>query len=393
MNDERLTPQFYDILDSCLEAVLQGKATVSDCLVRYPDYADLLEPELQVALLAANLKSPVMPEASVNRLEEQLQAQMLSAKPRNVIIFNRVFLPISRAAAAVIIVFMFAFGSGAGVVAASADSIPGDTLYAVKRFWESVIVLLASVVGQFDEAMLHLAQTRFDEVLRLQAEGRLTQEVLDDLYLAITEAVNSADSSTASGVNVFLIDARGALENEVQPAVVYLDYGQIIRMIESVVFEDGVLHVLPDGESLPGDLQPTATEVLATATFAPTDTPTSTPEEQVTHEPTATITPTQTPRIPPTPTRTPTVTPESTSTNTPPPTPTATWTPLPLPGGVEPTSSPPPSGPGVTTGPGATAQPTISPTFNWDREWQRQTQTAVYLTMTAGPPATEEPTP
>ncbi len=392
MNDEVLTPQFYDILDNCLDELLQGEATVSDCLVRYPDYADLLEKELQVALLAANLKSPVMPEASVNRLEEQLQAQMLSAKPRNVILFNRVFLPISRAAAAVIIVFMFAFGSGAGVVAASADSIPGDTLYAVKRFWESVIVLLASVIGQFDEAMLHLAQTRFDEVLQLQAEGRLTQEALDDLYLAITETVNSADSSTAYSVNVFLIDTGDVLENEVQPVVVHLDYGQIIRMIESVVLEDGGLRVLPDGESPPGDLPP-ATEVLATATFAPTDTPTSTPEERATLEPTASTTPTQTPRIPPTSTRTPTVTPEPTSTNTPPPTPTLTWTPLPLPDGVSPTYTPLPAGSGGTGGTGATVQPTISPTFNWDREWRRQTQTAVYLTQTAGPPVTEESTP
>lgn len=48
------------ILDQCLEEIRQRHASVADCLARYPEHADELEPLLQAAL-ALEQAAPVQP--------------------------------------------------------------------------------------------------------------------------------------------------------------------------------------------------------------------------------------------------------------------------------------------------------------------------------------------
>ncbi len=387
MNEERITPQYHSILDVCIDAVLTGTASIEDCLVQYPDYADLLEPELQVLVLTSRLKSPELSDAAVASLETRLLAQMPTGTSPRIIPFSR-FLPASRAAAAVMIVFLLAFSSGAGVVAASANALPGDSLYVVKRFWEDVITAIVTFLGRAGDVWLHLATTRLLEARTLAVDGRLTQEVVDNLYWTIDRALTTTDAAVQPDVDDLLIRAQAILTEQIAPIAANVDLVPVIELVDTTI-------TMRRTGSVPQGTQPSSvpSNVALTATITPTDVIVVTVEASATAMTNVEVTAvsTSTPRIPPTATRTPTVMviPSNTPTNTPLPSSTPSWTPLPPPSG-QPTQQTTTAGTPIPNQGRPTRTPTPLPN-GWD--WVRQTQEAVRMTQTAGPPETEEPTP
>lgn len=384
MNEERITPQYHNILDACIDAVLTGTASIEDCLVQYPDYADLLEPELQVLVLTSRLKSPELSQAAVDSLEVRLLTQVPAGTSPKIIPFSR-FLPVSRVAAAVMIVFLLAFSSGAGVVAASANALPGDSLYVVKRFWEDVITAIVTFIGRAGEVWLHLATTRLLEARTLAVDGRLTQEVVDNLYWTIDRALATTDAAVQPDVDDLLIRAQAILNEQIAPIAANVDLVPVIELVDTTITRrNGAEGTQP--ASVPSN-------VALTATVTPTDVIIVTAEASPTRMSNVEVTavPTNTPRIPPTATRTPTVIviPSDTPTNTPLPSSTPSWTPLPPPSG-QPGQQVTPLGTPIQIPGRPTRTPTPLPN-GWD--WVRQTQEAVRMTQTAGPPQTEEPTP
>ena len=394
MNQAYLPPEHDDILEQCLGLILSGQQTVEDCLARFPEIAADLKPALQVARFAAYLETPRMEAAPVEALEIRLRVQMESPRqPRNLIFFQRM-MPISRLAAGIIIVFLVAFGTGAGTVAASANSMPGDPLYGVKRLWEAIILALSPLTGQTDDLWLHFANARFDEVVALAEQDRLTAAALEDLYQAMLNAITFADRETATAVITFLDRAGPVLEEQIVPFPASQgDHRKILGLLSPAVRPDGGLELPESSLLLPVPTPETATPTLTwTSSPEPTETVTSTVTATATPTPTNTRRPTRTPRFPPTATNTPTLTPSDTPTVTPSPTPSATWTPLPLPT-ARPTTAGQPR-PTSSTGSGGGPNPTATLSFSeLSTEFVRQTQQAVYLTQTAGPPETEEPTP
>lgn len=377
MSERHLTPEFYTILNDCLDAVLDGSRSVDDCLAAYPEYADLLTLDLRAAALTARLKSPQMRESSVDALEARLRAQMqaagLTQPSRSKVIPFRPPLGLSRTAAALIVAFIILFGSGGGVIAASSDSLPGEPLYGVKRIWESVIVALASLTGWFDDVWLQVAETRLNEALEMSARGQLTADMLRDVERATAAAANHLRLQNNPQFILYLERTYAALAED---QLVVPDES----VHESLLITIAPLLTLPDRDptpeaSAPVEASPTPTltvdllsvEVEATATLTATVTLTSTPQ------------PTATSRIPPTPTRT--FTPTVTSTPAPLEiVPSATRTPLPPPTSIptllqvtpqtQPTQ-PPSSGPGF-----------ILPSPTW-YPWTRATQDAISATRTA----------
>jgi hypothetical protein len=419
VNEQRLTPEFYTILDQCLDAVLAGRVTVETCLARFPQYADLLKPELQAAVLVTHLEAPIMEASQVDALEDRLRAQMqkqmhtqtqpqaqtqtqkAAARPRNIISF--VSLPISKMAAAIMITFLLAVGSGAGVVAASSNSLPGDPLYGIKRLWEAIILLLSPLTGELDDLWLHLARTRLDEALRLAEAGQLTDEALLEVYQSTLTLIRLADPTTAAQATVYMEEGQKLLQEQKpapQQAALYAD---LLELLKPVLTEDGRFQP-PANLTPPSQVGP---EVLATATDLPSETtaidlpltPTATvtptaipPTATTTLTHTATVVPsdTATPLFPPTATSSPTVTATFTRTPAPTHTPTTTWTPLPLPEG--PTATPVSPVPSETPVPDDDDTESARSTSQYRATyWLRETQQAVYMTQTAGPPTTEEP--
>lgn len=390
MNKEQNFREFDSLLNECLDAVLAGETTIEGCLERYPQYADLLRPELQAAVLVSRLKSPQMAEGSVRDLEARLRTRMQTPRPRNVI--HIAGLTFSRAAAAVMIAFLLIFGSGAGVVAASANTIPGDTLYPVKRLWELLILLLAPLTGELDDLWLHLARTRFGEVQSLIAQGRLSEDALFDLYEATAKTIELSDAQTARQALAYMHNAQAYLQQTDLPLQYEILYRALISLMAPIQTSDGRL-MLPPGlqadleaastPPTPDETEPasaaTSTENMPSATSSAA--PTSSPTPQPTMTFTATIADTPTPRIPATATRTPTLSPTPTLTETPLPTATFTWTPLPLPPSRTPFGAPSSTPAPATLPSGPTA--TETPLTPGDSPFIRQTQQSVYMTQTA----------
>ncbi len=388
MNEPRYSQKFDDILAQCLDDVLRGAQTIDDCLQRFPQYADELRPALHIALLTSRLKSPELAGDKVDALEARLQAQMNASKPGNIIHLPVIPVAVSRMVATVAIVVLLALGSGAGLVAASSDSLPGDTLYGIKRLWEAIVLVIMSLTDQFDGFTLQLAEVRLDEVKKLDELSRLNQSALVDLYSATAKAISNADSaSEQTELADYMEEAQGALEDIEVPTGAESVYQDVVNLMTPVLRADGSLQ--PPASDLPPSLSATITPTpTATMTSTATDTPTlsPTPTATYTDTPTATNTatsrPTSTPRIPPTPTRTPSPSPTRTPSPTLTLTPTSTWTPLPIPTVltfVAPTR--------VTPQPGGGDERTPAPNDqNSATARVRETQRSVYLTQTAGPP-------
>lgn len=372
MNDDA----FENILDECLDAVLSGERTIADCMALYPDHADELKSALQIALLTTRLKKPEMDADRIDALEARLRGQS-PARRREVV--RPDFRPLARVAAMIAIVFLCALGAGGTTVAASANSLPGDTLYGVKRWWESIILALSAIFDQVDDMWLHLAQVRLEEAEALAVRGIFYREILVDLYHATTQAMTLTDEETAPRVVAFLSSAQTRLENLPTTAATEPVRADLLMLVIQDADDDARFS---PALIIPPSATPTPTETStseATVTLVPSSTPTLTP----------TITSTPTSRVPSTATRTPSPTVTPTATLTPTLTPTSTWTPLPLP--VLPTSSDesrPTDEPEVR--PSATPiQPTSNATVRY-----RDTQAAVYATQTAQAAiATEEAEP
>lgn len=372
MNDRA----FEIILDECLDAVLSGERTIAECVALYPDHAAELKPALQVGLLTARLKKPELDAGRIDTLEKRLRGQMPAPRRQPV---HASFMPLSRLAAMIAIVFLCALGAGGGTVAASANSLPGDTLYGVKRWWESVILALASLFSQVDEVWLHLAQVRLDEAEALAVRGIFYREVLVDTYDATAHAMTLADADTAPRVLAFLTTAEARLQGLPTTAATEPARADLLMLVIMGRDDDRFAPALAVPPASESPTEPATETPEATETLTPTDTPTQ--------RPTITSTPTSRVPITATPTHTPTITPSATI--TPSLTPTSTWTPLPLP--VMPTIS---GGPVPTRESGSRPAPTeVLPTSNATIRY-RATEAAVYATQTAQAAAqTEEPGP
>ncbi len=352
-----------DILDICLNAVLSGQASIEDCLQQYPEYANELKAELQIALLTTRLKPPSLSQKQVAAIE----ARLISPSSR---LF--VFPQISKTAAAVVLFFFLLMGGTGGTIAASANTVPGDTLYGVKRFWESIVLLIATLTNQADDVWIHLAQTRLGEAKTLAQTGKLAPEHLQELQHAIENAMSHNGDSPE--LDHLLQTTYHTLSTD--PMFIQVEGSMlIIQQIQQI-------EPLPTVEQLP---PPTVEQHEMVITETPTVTQTWTFTPTMTW--TLTPTPTATSRIPPTPTRTPTASPTVTHTPTPVLSSTPTRTPLPsvTPVTLTPTM-PTPQGNGTppTLIPGRVITSTPSPVATW-YPWFQATFDACQLTRTVDP--------
>jgi hypothetical protein len=384
VSEARTSPEFDDILAQCLDDVLRGQKSLAECLTAYPAYAVDLKPALQIGLLTARLKSPEMSSQSVDALEMRLWAQMRPAQSRNII---RLPLGISRLAAAIAVIFILTLGSGAGLVAASADDLPGDTLYGVKRLWETILLALVPLTGQPGDLWLWIANARLGEANALADKELLTENALIDLYTATYHASQYGyGEGDASAIIAYFNRAYLALMNRNAPLGAETVYQDMLEAVAPSRVQNGT--IIPLTSELPPSLSGAAplaspTPIEPSATFTATNTASPTPTATETPTITASPTPsaTRTPRIPATATRTPTFTPSPTATVTLTPSPTMTWTALPLP------YIPPIIGAATQVPPGfiPSSTPQTPPTPD-GTERVRATQQSVFLTQTAGPP-------
>ena len=168
-----MAEKFDDILNECIDRLLQGES-LEQCLQRYPEQAEQLEPLLRVALATQRASSAAEPRSEFKaqaryQMRSLLYDQKQKAQPKRWSFFG--WLP-RWATIAIIVVFVFLLAGG-GTAAAASNSLPGETLYPVKLATERV--QFAFTFSEEGTARLHarFAGRRAEEMARLAEAGNL----------------------------------------------------------------------------------------------------------------------------------------------------------------------------------------------------------------------------
>ena len=180
-----MAERFENILDECIERLLQGES-VEQCLGRYPEHAVQLEPLLRVAKATRETSSveprPEFKAQARYQIESLLHAKGQKAGPRRLPLVSWV----PRWAVVVAAVFLVILLAGSGTVAASSSSLPGDTLYPVKTATERVWLSLTFSDTARARLQAKFADRRVAEMARMAERGYT--EGMEELAARIRQA-------------------------------------------------------------------------------------------------------------------------------------------------------------------------------------------------------------
>jgi YqxM protein len=416
---------FDEILSICLDRLQKGD-TVEACLVSYPGYAGRLAPLLYMATVLQTPDGPSMSDrgfrtgqARMLQRAAHLRAARGQASPARRSTPAWPLLASMRRLVAVMaagmLVFCLVLGSGAATVSAASASLPGSSLYAVKRASENLVTSLAFTPRLEVRAHLAWADRRLREIgAMIDQDGVVYRTLLVSLQNETERALIAAEQADMETLG-------SVLSNIEHQQLVLEEYRQRVSGTSRVEL-DGALAasalLKQRAESaLGGEVPATATAGPPPGTTAPpagasatlepgqvieateTSTPSSTsgpgpspPTFELTSTPLwpglATLTPTPqpalgtTPEAPYVPAGTPTFTPEQRNTAALQPTQTPT---TPGPTKTPTASAVPGASPAATLTP--TSTPTATPTLT-------PTQTPISTsTLTRTPTPTDTPLP
>ena len=165
-----MSQQEYDIFQECLEGLKSGK-TIQEVLRDHPDIRQELKPLLRSALQASEKRIEPLSADTIQRSRTRMLAH--ATELQSSAAGGTIFSTLPRFATALITLALVLIVSGYGLFSASAQALPGDFLYPVKRSAENIQLgvisdsdVKASLEEEFD-------QRRTDEVAHLLSEGRL----------------------------------------------------------------------------------------------------------------------------------------------------------------------------------------------------------------------------
>ena len=383
-NTARNKDQLGRILDSCLELITSGSATVESALDQYPEYSKQLRPPLEAALWLQSRKDVFNPrpgfvQLSQRRLVNRFRGQGSEAGANETFSRIPVFFRERRIAvqysALLTLTAVLLFVGYRSTDFLVQRSIPGDPLYETKITQEELRVNLAS--NQEDETRLRIefAERRVIEMQELVLVGRtdLVDATLKNFEFQLSQAasgiltVAKTDEFVAAQLStLFEQTLRVPVNNfvgimDANPDMASREFINKFLTLASEPFEDRPFEFVLVAAILTPTSAPTFTLTptqIPTATFTSTATaildPTQTEQANESLPATDVPTPTNTsaPRVEPTATAT------FIPTSAPPPTnpPPATLAPTPTEdSGVEPT-------PMKTKKPKPTHHPTYRPT-------------------------------
>lgn len=235
--------KIYDILEICLSEIEQG-ADLDTVLFRYPDLADELRPMLESAIQAKSMAVPAPSQEVVRRNKAKLlQHAAVMREQKSAPLARRLWsVPLRRALVTFVVIGML-FVSGTGLVSASSTTLPGDSLYSVKRSWEDVQLFLTFDTTKRGELELEYENERLDEMNELFAEGRLASV---DFAGYVTRQIGN--EWRVSGITI-LITSQTSLPDQ------SVDVGAAVRVTGMIEGNNIVLakdiKLLPAGSKLP----------------------------------------------------------------------------------------------------------------------------------------------
>ncbi len=133
------------ILETCLEQITAGRATVQECLDQYPDLVGELEPLLRAAERAQTIDRPSLAPEARARIEARFLAAAESIPSVQPVRSSRPTIALTWRWVAVRLALLCAciFFLGIGLITAAGSALPDSPLYPVKRTMEEVWLWLS----------------------------------------------------------------------------------------------------------------------------------------------------------------------------------------------------------------------------------------------------------
>lgn len=279
----------YNVLELCLQELENG-AEIETILARYPELSAELRPLLAASVEARKLAVPAPSDEVVRRNRAKLLQHAAQAREQLQTTQKKSFAFQRSWATAFLGLSMLLLFSAWNVVSASAQSIPGDGLYPVKRWWEQVRLTSTFNSTQRDRLASAIEAERLAEIEQLFAQN-ISMPV--DFVGVVTSA--QPGGWQIAGITVFVSNQTELPDGPIQIGLTVQVYGTTRGQ---VVLAERI-------EILSG-----SAPVIVLPTVTPTPTTTETEVIVVTVTPTLTLIPTVTPTV------TPPVAPGSTNGNT-----------------------------------------------------------------------------
>lgn len=312
-----MNTEFEKILIDSLDALDRGDS-IAAVLSRYPGQEETLRPFLETAALFADLNlQPSLAAQSRSKQAFLGQANALRPRPTGVVWWRRWQRALVPAFALLVIFLLFS----AALLPLSANAMPGDALYSVKRLAENGRLAATGSADRKLELIERYKETRRLEIQQILAAN---QDIEGLVFEGIIETMDETNWQV-SGLTV-QIAATTQIVGKPQMGLLAIVNGRTRQgafIAQSILIPgEGMTLFLPTPTQTPSA---TSTHTaVPSATLTPT--PTQTLEPTATHTPSPTVTHTPSPtatRRPPTATPTATAVPAATITNTPVPQPTS----------------------------------------------------------------------
>lgn len=158
-----MSDRLYDAFEVCV-AALQTGVDLEACLELYPELAADLRPALEAAVAARSMAHGSPPAAAQRRSRARLLGIASAMRRRRLLLPLRGFPRLAFAGLAAVLAAFLGMG---GLVAASAQSLPGDALYPIKRASESVSLQLSGSGAARQSLQDDYSQRRSKEVRSL----------------------------------------------------------------------------------------------------------------------------------------------------------------------------------------------------------------------------------
>jgi hypothetical protein len=195
---KRMNKRLIEALAACLKRMEDGE-TLDSVLAGYPHLAARLRPLLMTAVRARSSSRESIPQSIL--LRQRSRGLALAAELRQGKTPYKVFRRVFRAAVAIASVIVILVMSGNGIRVASAHSIPGDTLYPLKRSVEATQLQLVSNLVERQELEQTFGERRVEETKSL-----ITIRRIEDVDFTGVVTDQSGDEWLVSGIPVVIND-------------------------------------------------------------------------------------------------------------------------------------------------------------------------------------------
>jgi hypothetical protein len=200
------------ILTNCIQEIRTGKATLKECLERYPSLRSELEPLLKMALNIQEPPALQLDPGYKQSAKAQLLRQIRSTKQKKPRTWKDIIsfglppqLVWARVMVTILISVIVISMLGGSTAYASQGSLPGEMLYPVKVSTEEIRIWMAGKNVDKAELNLEFAQNRLKELSKLAARnsnktGLAVEGYKNNLQSADSYIQSILDASTLAGV-------------------------------------------------------------------------------------------------------------------------------------------------------------------------------------------------